>query len=631
MFEDRPFDVRLVYLAVRHILKKRGHFLFGDVALEDVTFASCLETLGEYLRDKYDLAFALADAQAFASALTDRSLNATRKRAALAAAAGDVAKDKQIAAVIDLLAGRKASAAALCAMEIEEDRKFSFKEGFDNAEAELADLLGETMPLVYHVKRLYDWSVLDELRAGERFLSEAKVKAYERHKSDLKRLRALLRPFPQAYKEMFRRAKEKLDNYAAYSGHGAAKYRCTYEKFCAYVKKQLNALRGDMDAAAREEADRVLGEMETGAFLPKQTTTDNGVIPHQLHEQELRVILERAARYLPFLSEVDESGLSAGEKILAIFRFRIPYYVGPLDTRSEHSWAVRTHEKIYPWNFDQVVDRARSAQRFIERMTAKCSYIGEPVLPRDSLLYSRFVALNMLNKLRVNGHPISVETKQRIYNECILQNACTRGKQLRDYLLSNGLMQKGDELTGMDEQFRISMTGYQVFRALPRARATPSPWSRTSSATSSSLARTGSCWKRGSRPRCGERLSTRRAAPTYCAIGTSSAIGAISLGDVPAQDTAHRPGDGRDDLHRRGPLAHQLQPQRAAQHESIRSSTRWSNTAPSVWARKSRPSRTYSRTATHPRASDAPSTRASPSSARSKNSWANRPSACSSK
>ena len=466
MFEDRAFDVRLVYLAVHHILKKRGHFLFGDVALEDVTFESCMAALGDYLRDEYDLDMALADARAFARALTDRSLNVTRKRAALIAAAGDVAKDRQIAAVIDLLAGRKASAAALCGVELEEDRKFSFKEGFDNAEAELADLLGEAMPLVYHVKRLYDWSVLDELRAGERFLSEAKVKAYERHKSDLKRLRALLRPFPQAYKEMFRRAKEKLDNYAAYSGHGAAEYRCSYEKFCACVKKQLNALRGDMDAAAREEADRVLGEMETGAFLPKQTTTDNGVIPHQLHEQELCVILERAARYLPFLSEVDESGLSAREKILAIFRFRIPYYVGPLDTRSEHSWAVRTHEKIYPWNFDRVVDRARSAQRFIERMTARCSYIGEPVLPRDSLLYSRFAALNMLNKLRINGHPISVETKQRIYNECILQNACTRGRQLRNYLLSNGLMQKGDELSGMDEQFRISMTGYQVFREL---------------------------------------------------------------------------------------------------------------------------------------------------------------------
>lgn len=466
MFEDRAFDVRLVYLAVHHILKKRGHFLFDGVALEDVTFESCMAALGDYLRDEYDLDMALADARAFARALTDRSLNVTRKRAALIAAAGEVAKDRQIAAVIDLLAGRKASAAALCAVELEEDRKFSFKEGFDNAEAELVGLLGEAMPLVYHVKRLYDWSVLDELRAGERFLSEAKVKTYERHKSDLKRLQALLRPFPQAYREMFRLTKKDLDNYVAYSGHGADGHRCAYGNFSSFVRKRLNALRADMDAAARGEADRVLEAMDTGAFLPKQTTTDNGVIPHQLHEQELCRILERAARYLPFLNETDESGLSARERILAIFRFRIPYYVGPLDTRSEHSWAVRTHEKIYPWNFDRVVDRARSAQRFIERMTARCSYIGEPVLPRDSLLYSRFVALNMLNKLRINGHPISVETKQRIYNGCILQNACTRGKQLRNYLLSNGLMQKGDELSGMDEQFRISMTGYQVFREL---------------------------------------------------------------------------------------------------------------------------------------------------------------------
>ena len=32
--ESQSFDVRLVYLAVHHILKKRGHFLFGDMELE---------------------------------------------------------------------------------------------------------------------------------------------------------------------------------------------------------------------------------------------------------------------------------------------------------------------------------------------------------------------------------------------------------------------------------------------------------------------------------------------------------------------------------------------------------------------------------------------------------------------
>ena len=463
MLDDKVFDVRLVYLAVHHILKKRGHFLFGDVALEDVTFASCMALLHEYLRDEYDLSLDIEDEPAFVRALTDHSLSVSRKREALCTAAGNIAKNKQAAAILDLLSGRKVSAAALCGLEFEEDKKFSFKDGFDDIEAELAELLGEAMPLVYHVKRLYDWSVLDELKNGERFLSCGKVKTYEQHGRDLDRLQSLLRPFPQAYRDMFRQSRKELDNYVAYSGHGAKEHRCSYEKFRVYAKKQIGALREEMSAIAQEEAERILGEMEAGAFLPKQTTTDNGVIPHQLHEQELSVILERASRYLSFLNEADDSGLSAKERIMAIFRFRIPYYVGPLDTRSEHSWVVRTKEKIYPWNFDSVVDRAQSAQRFIERMTAKCSYIGQPVLPRDSLLYSRFVALNMINKLRINGHPISVETKQRIYNECLLQNACTRNKQLRNYLLSNGLLQKDDELSGMDEQFRISMTGYQVF------------------------------------------------------------------------------------------------------------------------------------------------------------------------
>ena len=105
----------------------------------------------------------------------------------------------------------------------------------------------------------------------------------DRHKSDLKRLQALLRPFPQAYREMFRLTKKDLDNYVAYSGHGADGHRCPYANFSGFVKKRLTALRADLDAAAREEADRVLEAMDTGAFLPKQTTTDNGVIPHQLH------------------------------------------------------------------------------------------------------------------------------------------------------------------------------------------------------------------------------------------------------------------------------------------------------------------------------------------------------------
>ena len=54
--------------------------------------------------------------------------------------------------------------------------------------------------------------------------------------------------------------------------------------------------------------------------------------------------------------------------------------------------------KIYPWNFENVIDVEQSAENFIRRMTNKCTYlIGEDVLPKDSLLYSKFMVLNELN------------------------------------------------------------------------------------------------------------------------------------------------------------------------------------------------------------------------------------------
>jgi len=196
-------------------------------------------------------------------------------------------------------------------------------------------------------------------------------------------------------------------------------------------------LSSKLNDEQKKLAEEISDKLEAGTFLGKQTSKNNGVIPHQLHEQELEIIVERASSYLPFLNETDDSGLTLKQRILEMFRFRIPYYVGPLTEKGTHAanncdkkkhdeiksrkWVVRSNEKIYPWNFEKVVDLEKSAEAFITRMTATCSYIGEPVLPKDSLLYSRFVALNMINKIRVNGQPISVEAKQRIFGDCLLK------------------------------------------------------------------------------------------------------------------------------------------------------------------------------------------------------------------
>ena len=82
-----------------------------------------------------------------------------------------------------------------------------------------------------------------------------------------------------------------------------------------------------------------------------------------MHEKELNKILENAVRFYPFLEKIDEDGYSVSQKIKEIFRFRIPYFVGPINTyhkeKGGNSWAVRignNTDKIYPWNFSKKID-----------------------------------------------------------------------------------------------------------------------------------------------------------------------------------------------------------------------------------------------------------------------------------
>ena len=80
---------------------------------------------------------------------------------------------------------------------------------------------------------------------------------------------------------------------------------------------------------------------------------ENGVIPYQVHLYELKEILRNMEEKLPFIKENKE-------KLIQLFEFRIPYYVGPLNSTEgkdeKFTWAVRkSREKIYPWNFTERV------------------------------------------------------------------------------------------------------------------------------------------------------------------------------------------------------------------------------------------------------------------------------------
>lgn len=323
-------------------------------------------------------------------------------------------------------------------------------------------MLQEKFEPIEKAKAVYDWAILADILNGEKYngkkyISFAKVKTYEEHSSDLKMLKDFVKERCKSlYGEIFRITKDKLDNYTAYCGkykengrNGVIQYRTNQADFCKYLKKRFEKL----DKTGYEE---MFDKIENGTFMPKIVVKDNGIIPMQVNRSELKAILKNASTYLEFLNKKDENGISVSDKIVKIFEFRIPYYVGPLNNHSLKSWLVRSDEKIYPWNFDSVVDIEQSAENFINNLTSKCTYLPtKDVIPKNSILYSAFTVLNELNNLRLDGKKPDVSLKQAIFNDLFMTHKKVRRKDLLNYLKS----EKGitPDITGIDGDFKSSM------------------------------------------------------------------------------------------------------------------------------------------------------------------------------
>lgn len=427
--EDTP-DMRLVYLALHHMMKHRGHFLLSGDISQVTEFKNTFNQFIENIRNEemdFEIELDESAVQMIEETLKDKNLTRSAKKSKLVK--GLNAKNVRDKAFLTLLSGGTVKLSDLFGMEElnEGERpKISFADnGYEEYAAVVEMELGELYYIVESAKAVYDWAILSDILGGSTSISDAKVRAYEKHKADLKYLKAVVKEyFPkEVYNAVFVESSDKLNNYPAYIGMTKKNgkkvslegKRCSREEFMDFLKKNIVVKLPD------EEAKMYLqSELEKDSFLPKQVNKDNGVIPYQVHKYELKKILDNLGDKIPFLKE-------NAEKIEKLFSFRIPYYVGPLRTgngeNSKFAWAERkSTEKIYPWNFENVIDVEQSAENFIRRMTNKCTYlIGEDVLPKDSLLYSKFMVLNELNNLRLDGQKISVELKQKIYRVDFLQ------------------------------------------------------------------------------------------------------------------------------------------------------------------------------------------------------------------
>lgn len=473
--EDRKFDLRLVYLALHHILKHRGHFLFEGAEINKkggfqeifITFWQEICDSGRFEIESYPDEEVMTSIEEI---LKDKKVGRSKKKSSLVQVLN--LKSKQEKALAGLLAGTTESIDVIFndeELKELENNKICFANGnYDEIAGKLEEALNEDYYLIEKAKAIYDWALLADILGPNEFLSDAKKEAYEKHKQDLSLLKKVIREkCPAEYRNVFSIEKKGKANYVSYVNtfkvNGKKKDMeekgCSKEEFYSFLKGILKNLEEDDDVVY------IKSEIESNQFLPKQVIKDNGVIPNQLHLKEMEIILDNASKYYSFLLEKDEKGLTIKDKIISIFKFRIPYYVGPLNGFHEKSgfyWAQRKADgKIYPWNFQDMIDTEASAEKFIRRMTNKCTYLsGKDVLPKNSLLYSKFMVLNELNNLRINDNKIPVSLKQKIYNEMFKRNKRVTKNKLEKFLKSEGIIGNQDTISGIDGDFKSSLTAY---------------------------------------------------------------------------------------------------------------------------------------------------------------------------
>ncbi len=481
MNSKEPHDIRLIYLAISWLVAHRGHFL-NEADKDNVQNVLDFNVVYDNFLSWFENSPWECDREKLKAILLKKSGVKTKEKELTGLLfegkkpVTDENSNYNPSALISLLANGK----------VQPQKLFCY-DGYSNIdsiqltmnEEKFIEILGELLEddaaLLLAAKQISDWSILSALVKSEESnpcISKAKVDTYNTHCCDLKNLKSFIKKYfprvegqPNLYDEIFRDESSEL-NYVAYA-HNGNKRKANKEVFCDFLSKKLKGIECDAEDKPFYDDMMMRLNKDNLSFLPKQVDSDNRLIPYQLYYYELKTILENAENYLPFLKETDQDGLSVADKIISVFLFRIPYFVGPLNNKSDFAWIVRSGEKIYPWNFEKVVDLDKSEQAFIKRMTNTCTYLpGEKVLPKNSLLYSKYSVLNEINNIKINGVSIDVDLKQSIYNNLFMEKKVVTLKQVKSHLRSKGIPEADVEtLSGLDIKINSSLKSYHVFKA----------------------------------------------------------------------------------------------------------------------------------------------------------------------
>lgn len=477
-------DIRLVYLALLNMFKHRGHFLNANLSadsanrkLSQVYLELCDKVSAILEKDNLPRTI---DDKALEELLGSREYSRSKKAEEIAHLMGITSKEKDMMCLIKGFCGLNIDVKQLFGeqLDLEEKLSFSFSDyGYDEKAPEIMQKLGdERYEIIALLQEIYNIGALSGIMKGYEFLSDARVEEYKKHKKDLQILKKAVRKHctKEEYDHLFKSTEN--GTYSAYVNScntGKKNRRDMKERNREVLYKLIKKLLNGFEAED-EDVAYILLEINKEMFLPKQLTASNGIIPNQVHEKEMKKILQNAEGYLPFLKEVDETGLSVTERIIELFKFQIPYYVGPTteDSARNHGngWVVRKEAgDVLPWNIGQKIDLKKTSEEFIAHMVRKCSYLnGNRVLPKASLEYESFCVLNEINNIKVAGEKISVEMKQDIYNTLFKKGKRVSKKEIIKYLIAKGIIEEkeADQVSGIDIMVNRSLSTYGKFSAI---------------------------------------------------------------------------------------------------------------------------------------------------------------------
>ena len=457
--EDKKFDIRLVYLALHHIIKYRGNFLTkGEISNETNAINLDLENIIEYLKEnEIELKYSIGKIK---ETLVNKELTKSEKAKEILSLFDYGKEDKQIIDnIFKSVVGLKFNLNAI--FNLEDERKLEFAS--DNDWDSIAGELNENAEIFYSMKNIYSWIIVESFldyednsdEKEDKTISKAFVIKYDKYHEDLVKLKNAYKKYLDIiqYDKMFR--KYEHDNYYSYNGKLSEikkSEKCSNEELCERIKEDLKGFEDKSDVS------EIFNDISNENYLIKLNTTDNGEIPYQLHEKELKKILENQSKYHDSINENKD-------KILSLLTFRIPYYVGPLSTKSKWAW-VKTNSKeaIRPWNFDEIVDKDATAEEFIIRMTNKCTYLlNEDVIPKESLLCAKFSVLNEINNIQVNDKRVSKDMKTKIIE--LFKNKKSVGKKdIKNLYAKDGInAEKIEGFTTSNGKFNSNMNAYVDF------------------------------------------------------------------------------------------------------------------------------------------------------------------------